>query len=237
MEEFKNQKKVFLGLMLVVIGFFYILRNIGIIPSEISEVLFSWPVFLIMIGVFFYIANRNAIASISAITVGLFFLIPQIFHVSYNFRHVFWPVVLVVVGISMILKKPNDKNCKNKKYTVSSGESNAEMIDEVAIFGGCEKFITSDNFRGGKITSIFGGSVLDFSNAILADGESVIELANVFGGTKLIIPSDWNVKLEVVSVFGGVIDKRRNISPVNVNPNKILVIKGACVFGGGEIRS
>lgn len=240
MEEFKAQKKVYLGVLMVIIGFIYILRNLGIIPYNVSEILFSWPTFLILLGVFFYIANRNMIMSVAFTTLGLFFLVPHIFHVPLNFRHVFWPIVLVFIGIVMIFRKPVDGKCGRKygKYKfVDSTESNSNMIDEIAIFGGCEKYITSDNFQGGKITSIFGGSTLDFSNAVLADGDVVIELANIFGGTKLIIPPDWNIKIEVVSIFGGFVDKRRNISPVNINPNKILVIKGACVFGGGEIRS
>jgi len=238
MEELKNQKKVYLGMLMVGIGFFYILRNLGIIPYEVSEVLFSWPVFMIVLGVFFYIANKNIVVSLTAITLGVFFLIPQCFHVPLNFRHIFWPVILVIAGVAMIFRKPVEMKWKKDKHKIFyGGETNADMIDEVAIFGGCEKYITSDSFKGGKITSIFGGSSLDFSNSVLADGVSEIELANIFGGTKLIIPSDWNIKMEVVSVFGGFVDKRRNISPVNVNPNKILIIKGACVFGGGEIRN
>jgi len=56
----------------------------------------------------------------------------------------------------------------------------------------------------------------------------------VFGGASLIIPPDWNVKSDVLNLFGGFSDKRRTSQ---VNNNKTLTIKGVVIFGGGELKS
>lgn len=36
-----------------------------------------------------------------------------------------------------------------------------------------------------------------------------LEITTIFGGTKLIIPSNWEIKSEAVMIFGGIEDKRR----------------------------
>ena len=56
----------------------------------------------------------------------------------------------------------------------------------------------------------------------------------VFGGLKLIVPKNWEIRTEVTSIFGGVDDKRQ--SAVNVLPDdKVLVVSGTVLFGGLDI--
>ena len=64
----------------------------------------------------------------------------------------------------------------------------------------------------------------------------LLEVNNVFGGAKLIVPSNWDVKNEVTAVFGGIEDKR-TINTGIPDPEKIIVLKGTCVFGGIEITN
>jgi len=111
-----------------------------------------------------------------------------------------------------------------------------DFIDDSAIFGGGDKVITSKNFRGGKLTAIFGGSKIDFRSATLAKGSNVLDVFFMFGGSKLIIPTNWDIKIEVSSIFGGFSDKRR-LRPDEVrDPSRELVIKGVTLFGGGDIE-
>ena len=42
----------------------------------------------------------------------------------------------------------------------------------------------------------------------------------------------------MVAIFGGVEDKRPQLADTStVNPNKVLVLKGTCIFGGIDIKS
>jgi predicted membrane protein len=109
-----------------------------------------------------------------------------------------------------------------------------EYFDDVAIFGGIERTVRSENFRGGKIVAIFGGSKVNLNHVTLSPGPNVLEMVCIFGGSTLMIPPDWNVKLEVISIFGGMGDKR---PPMPVDMNKTLIIKGVVLFGGGELKS
>jgi predicted membrane protein len=95
----------------------------------------------------------------------------------------------------------------------------------------------SRNFKGGKITAIFGGIELDLTKAGLAPGVSELELACIFGGATLIVPDDWYITIEVTPILGGFSDSRKLMPGRSVDLSKHLVIKGAVIFGGGEIKS
>ena len=87
------------------------------------------------------------------------------------------------------------------------------------------------------MTAIFGGTEIDLTKAALAPGRNAIELACIFGGATIIVPDDWNVKIEVTPILGGFNDSRKLISGTPVDPSKQLVITGAVIFGGGEVKS
>ncbi|MEO6150591.1 MAG: LiaF domain-containing protein [Mucilaginibacter sp.] len=110
-----------------------------------------------------------------------------------------------------------------------------DSLNATAIFGGVDKIILSKNFKGGDIVNIFGGTELDFTKADI-DGYVVIEITQVFGGTKLIVPPHWHVISDMASIFASVDDKRKHFSTA-VNNDKVLVIKGVSIFAGVDIRS
>ncbi len=120
-----------------------------------------------------------------------------------------------------------------------SGEftSESDRLDDVAIFGGGHKFIVSDNFQGGNVTAIFGGSEIDLTRCKLAPGQNVLEVTAIFGGTTLIVPKEWNVVINVTPLFGGFSHKGMRGPNVVINPESTLVIKGVVIMGGGEIKT
>ena len=113
--------------------------------------------------------------------------------------------------------------------------SDEDFVDSTSIFGGTKKNIFSKNFKGGDLVNIFGGADIDLSQADFT-GTAVIEVTFIFGGTKLIVPSNWAVKSEAVVIFGSVEDKRK-MQTISENPDKVLLIKGTIIFGGVDIKS
>ena len=93
----------------------------------------------------------------------------------------------------------------------------------------------SKNFQGGDLINIFGGSELDLIQADF-NGTATIDLITIFGGTKLLVPSNWNVKSEAVTIFGGMDDKRK-MQVTQEASGKTLLIRGTVIFGGIEIKS
>ena len=51
------------------------------------------------------------------------------------------------------------------------------------------------------------------------------------------MPKNWKVIVNLTPIFGGFDDKRR-VDPNQVyEENKVLVIKGIVLFGGGELKN
>ena len=107
------------------------------------------------------------------------------------------------------------------------------MLDITSIFAGIKKRVLSKQFKGGDITCVFGGAELNLMNA---DFKSpiVLDVTMIFGGTKLIMPPNWELRSEVTAIFGGVDDKRPQASTV---PEKIIILSGTLMFGGIEVNS
>jgi predicted membrane protein len=164
--------------------------------------------------------------------VGAFFLIPLIFRETFHVYNMFWPSIFILIGVIFIFTRR-----KGWASVSTVSEVGDDYIDYVNIFSGGERQIVSDNFKGGKVTAVFGGIELDLTKAKLAQGRSELELACVFGGATIIVPDDWFVTIEVTPVLGGFGDSRKLHPGRTVDQGKQLVIKGAVVFGGGEVKS
>ncbi len=82
-----------------------------------------------------------------------------------------------------------------------------DHLDAVSVFGGVKKTILSKDFKGGEIVNVFGGAELDFTQANI-NGQVVIDITQIFGGTKIIVPSHWMVISDMAAIFAGFDDKR-----------------------------
>lgn len=101
-----------IGLILLVDGLILGLVNLHLVPVTLRQI---WPVFVIIAGVFFLASDlfvyrrlRTAFLfpSIMLIFLGAGFLVfsTDVFHVSFRkFISVFWPFVVVVFGIFLIV--------------------------------------------------------------------------------------------------------------------------------------
>ncbi|MDP4131947.1 MAG: LiaF-related protein [Bacteroidota bacterium] len=112
--------------------------------------------------------------------------------------------------------------------------SSEDYISATTVLGGIHKNILSKNFKGGDITIFMGGAELNLSQADI-QGTAALDITQIMGGTKIVVPPNWTIRSELTSVFGSLEDKRQNIGIPN--PEKVLIIDGSSVFGGIEIRN
>jgi len=235
----RNSNRVVIGIVLVIAGFFLAIRNFGFLPDFMYNIIFSWQMLLIIIGLVMTLGSSKKTAGYILMAVGGFFIIPLAFSATFPQYNLFWPAIFIVIGIIFIFTTGSRHGRLHGVHGPFSGtsQSTEDYIDYLNIFSGGERQVISDNFKGGKVTSVFGGNEIDLTKAKLAPGRSEIEIACVFGGTTLIVPDDWTVIIDVVPVLGGFTDSRKLSPGRTVDPLKQLVIKGAVVFGGGEIKS
>ena len=250
-ERHSGHSHIWTGIFILLIGVAALLK---VSNPDLPHWLFSWKTFLIALGLFIgFKHNFKGGAWLILILVGGAFLFTDIYP-DISIRRYIWPVILIAVGAFLILRPRRHRwecgDTQKKKTTANSGIEEATVVDETyesqkdyqedfvdstSIFGGAKKNIISKNFKGGDLVNIFGGTELDLTRADF-NGTATIELTTIFGGTKLIVPSNWTIKSEAVTIFGGMEDKR-NMQTVTDNPEKILKITGTVIFGGIEIKS
>lgn len=231
MEPVRKNNRAVLGVLLIIIGVILVGVNLDWIPFSIQNWILTWQMLLIAIGLVLVASKENKGPGLVLIFIGLFFLAVKHFDEYYYLHRLFWPSLIIFIGLLFLFRGRRPGHWREK-----SEISDSDMLDEIALFGGGNKLVTSKNFKGGRITAIFGGSTIDFSQAQLANGINLIDIVSIFGGAKLIVPRDWDIVLEVTAVFGGFSDKRIVDPHIVHDPTKKLVIKGIAVFGGGEIN-
>lgn len=251
-DNYKNiqpkRRFILSGLFLLTAGIVLILQQMDYI---IPDWVISWQTLLIFIGI--YIGEKHHFSNpgfFIPILIGSVFLIDEIWP-NIPFRHFFWPIILICAGLFLMMKPRRNgnwyerkKNFKRRRYEnintnrdTNEGyfSSSEDYLDCVSIFGGTKKNITNKNFKGGEATSIFGGTEINLMNADIT-GKVVLDLTQIFGGCKLIVPSHWEIKSELINIFGGVEDKRP-MTNLSTDPTKVLVLNGTSFFGGIEIKS
>lgn len=234
--ENKLNRRIFVGSIFLVIGILLTLDSLEVFNFELPSYVLRWHTFLIVLGVFFATAREKVGLGITLIIIGSIFLIDRMsdyYYWDFYIEDIFklWPLALVGIGLSLILKRNRPEEYEKKSF-----ENDSDHVDEMAIFSGSEKKIFSKDFKGGKLTSIFGGTDLNLVNADLARGTNVMDVFVLFGGCDIRVPSDMNVTVKVTAIFGAFADERKVINENEANDGKELVIKGLVLFGGGEVK-
>jgi predicted membrane protein len=232
MDKCKSSKRFGFGIVVLLAGLVLLLGNLGMIPEPYNGVFMRWPMILVAIA-FINFINREWLSGFILFAIGTFFLMHDLVPgFTYYDIWKFWPVFLILIGFAII----KGKHPKRGPHPISYHSNSEDVIEEVVIFGGNMSRVQSQNFKGGEITSIFGGSEVHFTDAVLSPEGAVLEMTAIFGGVKLIVPRDWHIKIEVSSILGGFNDKRVPAGD-RADLSRTLTIKGTTIFGGGELIS
>lgn len=238
-ENNTSKGRLIAGAILVVLGGIFLLNEFDFFYFDFSDFIFRWQTILIVIGIIILANSPKNISGYILILIGGTSIASDYYDISFwNVASDYWPVLLILIGVYIIFKRESPKtksagSCcgHNGKYN----ESATDFVDINSIFYGNKVIVTSNNFRGGRLTAIFGGTELNLSQCKLAQGINILDTFTLFGGTELLIPRDWNVSVKVVSIFGGIDDKRYSI-PEAEKTGGLLEIKGLTLFGGTEIK-
>ncbi|HYC86195.1 MAG TPA: DUF5668 domain-containing protein [Chryseosolibacter sp.] len=228
--------RIFGGLIFVTVGVVILAERMGV---YFPDWLISWPMLMLAIGLFIGVRHsfRGSVWLILVVS-GSLFLVHEI-EPSMRFNQFIWPAILIAIGLALILrpkKKQIEPFAGLDRHTADPA-SPEDVIDSVVVFGGVKRKIISKTFRGGELTTIFGGTEIDLTHADVSQPID-LELTQIFGGTKLVVPPHWRIHSEdLVSIFGGLDDKRMVQTDVNPDPAKVLILRGTCIFGGIDIKS
>jgi len=257
-----SDNRMLIGVIIIAVGGFLLLDKLDFFffPSW----LFSWPLILIVIGFLIGAKQQfNGMGWLILIFVGVYFFVRDVLPFDWDLHAYTLPVLIIMIGILILFRSAASRGRQNHDYRAgqpnpsnpyaqgnpSSSEGPSEsargdfrstatgedVIDMTAVFGGIKKRVFSKNFRGGDITTLFGGAEIDFTQADI-NGRASVDMTQFFGGTTLIVPANWAIESDLVAILGGINDKRMHV----VEPgetNKVLAISGTAIFGGIEIKN
>ena len=222
--------RAFFGITIAAFGGVLLLKNLEIIKFDSWNVFWGtvWAVGLILAGLMTIFSSRRAslrVWGLLLMTIGVSIGLGAYGVINISVWKIFWPVVLIAVGLMVVFSIGSGNRKKYEKSTRDSSDN-----EKVAIFYGEESRVKGD-YTGGSATAIFGGVELDLRQAKIKDG-AVIDIFTFCGGVSINMPDDVIVKNEVRGILGGSEDK----SVSKPSAKKTIYLRGECVLGGLEIK-
>lgn len=218
------------GVIVMLVGIGFLLDRLDVL--DISQFYRFWPMMFIVLGIV-NLSNRCTwIKGTILIVMGILFQLDTL-----NIAHVrwgqIWPLFVIGAGLSIIWR-----TTQSPKIPTASGDPR-DTLNELAVFGGIERRITSRSFKGGRVLALFGGVELDMRDAEMEGDEIVLDINATFGGVELTVPSHWTVASHGHGIFGGYVDSTRPRQPESVTGAlpKTLLVQGTALFGGVEIKN
>lgn len=223
----KYNQQSWIAIAVIIVGAIFLLQSLNVmhLGRFIGE---WWPVIFVIAGFTKLQANDKRNGAILFI-VGLVLLSATLDFINWGSIFKFWPLIILYVGVSMLLKSQGKPGLSFSGIT----DTDDDYVQASAIFGGIEKAVISENFKGANIMSLFGGVELDLRKAKAIETGCTINVTTLFGGTEIMVPEDWNVIITGTPIFGGLEDKSKGGEKSAVN----VTVNSTVAFGALEIKS
>ena len=213
-----NKRNIFWGVLLILVGILFLGRNMDWWDFSIF---FRgwWTLFLIVPSIISIFRRESMGTSFLILVLGILLLLASQKVIEWStIWKVFVPVIIIVVGLSIIF---GNRKVRSKKIKPNAKEY-------VAIFSGVDEVINKieSDF---KITSVFGGVELDMRDVKLEE-DLIIDCFTLFGGIDIRLPKDVKVEVNGLPIFGGVENKYRNH-----DATVTVYINHTTIFGGVDL--
>ena len=186
--------------------------------------------------------TRNLFNGFFILALGVLFLLNNLDIIDFwDILHNFWPLILILWGVSLLLKKAPAR----KRDYQPAPLAGADTLRDSKVFGNLFFRSDSKDFRGGKVSTVFGDCDLDLSGVQFAEGEHDLNVSGVFGDTAIILPPGAAVIISVSQILGestllqqhrsGVSSDSLIMTTDYANQTRRLKIKVSKIFGNTKI--
>jgi len=231
--------RVFIGSIVLLLGILFLLENLGIF--YVDRLWQFWPVILIGVGVARIFDSRGAMGQFGGLiigAIGVLFLAINLGYLPPNVWRLVGPLLLILWGIVILIRGFGGTTPWNAKSFVHDASTTSNnVLREVAVFGGIDRKVDSQDFQGGEATAVFGGIELDLRGAAITRDEVRIEANAVFGGVEITVPENWDIVMQGAGVLGGYTDHTHRALATEEVKRPRVVIRGGAVFGGVNVRN
>lgn len=187
-----------------------------------------WSLFLILPAAASILNRGPGMGNLILLGVGLVLLLSaQGYFDLYLVSRLFWPAILIIVGISVLA---GGLRRGPRRYTQPTGSLPGKRAAYHAFFSGSDIRWPAEPFEGVSLTAVCGGIDLDLRSAVILQ-DVVVDVTAVFGGVDLQVPEGVRVKVAGTPVFGGVENKA---APAPETAPTVYV-NALCIFGGMDV--
>jgi predicted membrane protein len=220
------------GGVIVFVGVALLLDHLGVVA--IDGLWRFWPMILVLAGIVNILDECRRIWGVMLLAAGILLQLEALNLVRVTWE-LLWPVAVISVGLTLMWGSIKARKAGTGRVESPTGPG---ALNEMAIFSGVEKRVSSKNFTGGRLVAMFGGIEIDLWQANIEGEEAVLHVDAIFGGVEIRVPDTWIVSSEGQGIFGGYSDSthQRPVSDGS-QPQKTLIIRGMALFGGVEIRN
>ena len=219
--------RLIVGLLLLVLGALWTLDNLKLVESE--RITRWWPALLLAWGIcrltgiccrwrplsgaiWTFVGGWLLLRALNLVPIGLFDL---------------WPLALILLGSSLVYR------AWRGRAPAGMDTDDQPLLNAFALMGGVDRKVLTERFRGGEVSAVMGGVVIDLRSAKLAEDRASIDVFAMWGGIDLVVPIGWRVVSEVTPIMGGFED---NTVPATETNAPTLVVRGLVLMGGVEVK-
>jgi predicted membrane protein len=233
------------GLCVVGVGLAFLAENLG--WANAGDVIRFWPLGLMAVGLVKFLQDgTNSGRTFGAILLGIgtiSTLDTFVLHDTNIWR--WWPLAIVGFGVVILLKAfgVDDGSAEARSriiaevgYRPPDAQRPGSMLqdmNEVAIWSGVNRRVSSPSFRRANLTAIMGGVEFDLRQAGTEHGEAVIDVFVMWGGIEIKVPPDWAVSNQITAIMGGAEDQ----STGTQQARNRLIVRGVVIMGGVDIKT
>jgi hypothetical protein len=219
----RPSSQVLIGVLVVLLGVTLLANTTGLYDT--GPLLRYVPSLFVLVAVYAMLVSRfeNLFGPLAVVVVAGTSQLVVLGVVEGSTVRQFWPVLVILFGLSVLLGRLRSR----------SVDVEASYLDAVAVFGGVERHATSRAFRGATWTALFGGTELDLRDAAVVESPARVSVTAPFGAVEVVVPREWNVRLDVLPILGVAEDERRRREPDHDAVD--LVVTGGAAFGGVSV--
>lgn len=212
-----------LGAVVVLVGVLLLLDTTGVFRTR--DLLSYVPSLFVVVGVWALVRSglRNVVGPVVLIGIGGAWQLVTLDFATVDQVVVLWPILVIAFGLSIVLGQ----------FRSRVREIDESFTSAFAAFGGVEKRNTSRAFVGADLTAVFGGTELDLRDAVIERRPAQVNAVALFGGVDVVVPREWNVRMDVLPVLGGASDDRPRREGQHEEVD--LLVTGFAAFGGVSV--
>ena len=223
-ERIEETRRSNIGLKLIA-GIFFTLLGILLTADNLDLLVADryvrfWPVMVVLAGLVKVYEPGSALLGIILIVVGAWLLAHNVGLIRFTIFDM-WPLILIGIGVLLVGR-------------AFGFMPQPHMPKNMAIFSAQKLDHGATDYTGGTLTAVMGGYEVDLTQAEIRQGPVVLNVYAMWGGIEIKVPEDWDVVSEVTPVMAGV-EVHAPRSAVT-DPKKRLIIRGAALMGGIEVK-